>query len=432
MSEKEREFRRLHYCGTCKTLGTLYGQKARLLLNLDVIFLAELLNVLADENLKSWQRAYQSYNCLSLPEEMEMPIALSFAATTNVILTKFKLADHLLDSNKHRYKFADRAFSEEFQTAEKLLKDWNFPLQKVKDILFEQTKIEAEETTSENSQTILDNCANPTAQTTAIFFAEGVKLIGKAEFQHIVSEIGFAFGKLIYFLDAFEDYEKDFRENQFNAIRSAFWLSEDKMSVKVKRKVISILHELESGIIENIYKLPIAETQKVLFASRLQQNLQRKLATTSFILMAKTGCQPKRGLSFSERWQKAREIALHLTASLKKNWEAPFAFVFVFVVALLSPIQARQAKSWQDCAGLSFNLMFLSAIFGSVFVSAKPVLMQNPTENTGGVPPQKKKRKKKGNDGNNSGWDFCCCDCSDGCDCCCDCGDCCDCVSCDC
>lgn len=51
MSAAEKNFRRLHYCGTCKTIGTLYGQKARLLLNLDVVFLAELLDALADENL---------------------------------------------------------------------------------------------------------------------------------------------------------------------------------------------------------------------------------------------------------------------------------------------------------------------------------------------------------------------------------------------
>ncbi len=31
------------YCGTCKTMGERYGQKTRLLLNHDTVFLAELL-----------------------------------------------------------------------------------------------------------------------------------------------------------------------------------------------------------------------------------------------------------------------------------------------------------------------------------------------------------------------------------------------------
>ena len=32
-----------NYCGTCKTIGKLYGQKERLLLNNDIVFLSELL-----------------------------------------------------------------------------------------------------------------------------------------------------------------------------------------------------------------------------------------------------------------------------------------------------------------------------------------------------------------------------------------------------
>ncbi len=37
MSAAEKQFRRLNYCGTCKTTGSLYGQKSRLLLNYDTI-----------------------------------------------------------------------------------------------------------------------------------------------------------------------------------------------------------------------------------------------------------------------------------------------------------------------------------------------------------------------------------------------------------
>jgi len=34
---------RLPYCGTCKTMGALYGQRSRVFLSHDVVFLAELL-----------------------------------------------------------------------------------------------------------------------------------------------------------------------------------------------------------------------------------------------------------------------------------------------------------------------------------------------------------------------------------------------------
>ena len=50
MSEAEKQFRRLNYCGTCKTIGSLYSQKSRFLLNHDTVFLAEFLTALSGEN----------------------------------------------------------------------------------------------------------------------------------------------------------------------------------------------------------------------------------------------------------------------------------------------------------------------------------------------------------------------------------------------
>jgi hypothetical protein len=413
MTDAEKHFRRLHYCGTCKTTGALYGQKSRLLLNYDTVFLAEILSSLSGENVKNWSRAYQSYNCLSLPKEA-MPFSLQFAATANVILTEFKIADHISDSRKRRFRIARRVFSKEFLEAERALKDWNFPLETVRNLLATQEKLEAESVS-------LDEFAAPTARTTAIFFAEGVKLTGEAELENLALEIGFAFGKLVYLIDAFEDYEKDFRTNQFNAFRAAFRLEESRLSVDAKRKITGLLHELESEIIAKIYKLPMADAQKRLFASRLRQNLQKKLKTNLPILQKSNACPPKPRQSFTDRWRRARRISSDLTASLQRNWEIPLVFAFVFVVALVAPAQARQAKSWPDCVSLSFNLMFLGAVFGAVLASAKTIFMSSPGEF---FARQRKRRKNE----NRGGWCDCCY-----CDCCCDC-DCCDgcCENCDC
>ena len=38
---QEAHHRRLHYCGTCKTMGRLYGQSSRVLLNNDAVFNTE-------------------------------------------------------------------------------------------------------------------------------------------------------------------------------------------------------------------------------------------------------------------------------------------------------------------------------------------------------------------------------------------------------
>lgn len=293
MSNAEKNLRRVNYCGTCKTIGSLYGQKSRLLLNNDTVFLAEFLNALSGENVEDWQSSYQSYNCLNLPKD-RMPMALQFAATANLILAKFKLADHITDEGKRRYNFANKAFSNDFQKAETLLKKWNFPLEEVRKTLQAQEDLETE---SKN----LDEFSQPTATATANFFAHGAKMIGREDVQNSAYSIGFNFGKLIYLLDAFEDYEKDFQLQSFNAFRAVFNLKEEKLSAETRRKIAAILHAIELKITAEIYKLPIHDNQKNLFISRLSHNLQRKLRTNLPILKTRKICVVKPKQTFSEK-----------------------------------------------------------------------------------------------------------------------------------
>ncbi|MET0751990.1 MAG: DUF5685 family protein [Pyrinomonadaceae bacterium] len=431
MTDEEKHFRRLQYCGTCKTIGSLYGQKSRFLLNHDTVFLAEILTALSGENVQNRQKSYQSFNCLNLPED-KMPLSLQFAATANVVLTEFKLADHISDEGKSRYKFAYRTFSKEFEKAGKLLESWQFPLGEVKAILRTQNARESK-ISSENAIEILENLAEPTARTTAIFFAGGVRLVGKSELEASAYKIGFAFGKLIYLVDAFEDFEKDFRALRFNALRAAFDLKESKVPADAKRKVVSIVQDAENEIICEIKKLPLEESQKSLFISRLKTNLQRKLKTNLPVVSTKKTCAIKSKRTFSERWENAKETARSMARGF--SWQMPLVFLFVFAFALVAPAQSREAKSARECFDLSFNLMFLSAVFGSVLAFPKTIWMQNP------VGKRRKAQQSAGEDtseGCCDTWDCCCCACDgcdgccEGCDCCSGCCDGCDCCSCDC
>lgn len=424
MSEGEKHFRRLNYCGTCKTIGSLYGQKSRLLLNHDTVFLAEILSAVSNEKVGDWQKSYQSFNCLNLPED-EMPKSLQFAATTNIILTEFKLADHIADEKKRRYKFAHKSFSGEFRKAEALLNEWNFPLEKVRAILEKQTSVENERGGKDAAE-ILENLAAPTAETTAIFFSEGALACGADELEKSFYRLGFDFGKLVYLIDAFEDYEKDFRGRRFNALRAAFDLKESKITSEIKRKVAAILKSLESEIAGEISTLPIEEKQKNIFISRLAENLNRKLKTNLPVVRTKKVCVPKPKTSFKQRWQNASAKAHNLARNY--SWQMPLAFLFIFAFALIAPAQTREAKSARECFDLGFNLMFLGAIAASVLAFPKAIFMNRNLA-------EQAERKKR------EGWcdncDFDCCDCCGCCrsgeeasGCCCCCCDSCDC-SCD-
>ncbi|MBS1796691.1 MAG: hypothetical protein JSS81_22865 [Acidobacteria bacterium] len=429
MSDEEKRFRRLNYCGTCKTIGRLYGSKSRFLLNHDTVFLAELLSALSGEDPAGWTNAYQSFNCLRLPAS-EMPFALEFAATANLILTEFKLADHVADERKRRYRFARKAFSEEFKKAAARLKAWDFPLAEVETVLATQAAREA----SEKSLAAL---AYPTAQTTALFFREGVCGIGRAELAETAFGLGFAFGRLVYLVDAFEDYEKDFRAGKFNAFRAAFGLTEAKLSPEARRRIGAKLRAAESEIAEKLRALPLADGQKTLFVGRLSQNLGRKLKTGLPVLKTAKACAVRPRPTFGERWRAAGDRARSLAGSY--GWQMPLVFLFVFAFALVAPAQSREARSARECFDLSFNLMFLGAL-ATAFVSS----VGSAIRMTGEEPPAgpveaveqavtgKKGRKRGGGSGGGDDDDGCCCCCWDGCDGCCDCGDCCDGCDCDC
>ncbi len=428
-SDQQRLQRRLNYCGTCKTVGTLYGHKARLLLNHDTVFLAEILTALGGEDFNSWQRSLQSFNCLNLPKT-DIPLALEFAATANLVLADFKLKDHIADENKSRWRFAHRSFAKSFEKAAEKLAEMEFPLEKLRTVLLEQNKIEAN-ISGESPDDILNLLAEPTAQATALFFAHGAKIVGRETAQETMFRLGATFGRLIYLLDAFEDYEKDFRSGQFNAFRRAFESTQNTLSGALRRRAAEMIRFAENEMAERLAELAITEQLKELFVWRLNDNLTRKLKTNLPVLTKPLICSPKRRMPLAQRWKNAAKIAAELTAN---RWQYLPAFAVVALIAFIAPHEAAKAKSWQDCAGMGFNLMFLGALVGAVLAVPAQMAANLPPEITGRAA-RKAARKLQGA-GNSSWCDSCsdCIDCGDcgcdSCDCCsscCECGSCCDC-----
>src|SRR5258707_8940971 len=155
-----RRAQRLPYCGTCRTLGSLYGQRSRLLLNHDTVFLAELLMELSGQ--PEWSRAYRSFNCFTLPKsEDAMPLVLQFAATAAVTIAHFHIADHHVDSGLLRWRVAARYFSPTYRRAAARLRHWNFPLDEMTGLLATQTAKEARVES-------IASVAEPTATATAM------------------------------------------------------------------------------------------------------------------------------------------------------------------------------------------------------------------------------------------------------------------------
>lgn len=274
---------RLHYCGTCKTIGSNFSHKSRLLLNNDIVFLGQLLSVISGETLikTNWDKAYFSSNCLTMPKISDQtPISLKFAATLNIILSELKIDDNITDAiNKSRFiwKLGKKFLSKEFRKAEQQMKEWNFSVDSLWNLVQLQKNIESENAKINSGTEGLKYFSETTAQMTGISFEKGVEIVGKAEYSNNMYKLGSNFGRIVYILDALEDYEKDIKNNNFNAVKTAFGINTEKVSPEIKNEVNQLLLDLKEENKNLINSLPIPEEKKELFNKQLRVNLGKRL-----------------------------------------------------------------------------------------------------------------------------------------------------------
>ena len=398
-----REWRN-HYCGTCKTIGARYGQAARMSLNHDTVFLAELLTALIpDRDATTLSPAYRSFNCMTLPKtEEEMPAMLRFSAAATLVLTEFKVIDHIEDTNRRRWRTLARLFSKAFRKAEHDLEALDFPTRELRESLSRQS-------TQEREGTTLHDFAAPTAEATRLFFAHGATLAGQTpETAATLATLGARFGQLAYILDAFEDYEKDAKSGAFNAL---------KATNKSKNEIVPQLMALNKAIAEDLKLLPLKPEQAASFAQRLKANLDAKLGLHI--------CQPRRAKTKptrKQRWESAKAFARTISDDSPK-WRASITVASVALIAYLAPSHSRAATTPSECLSLSFNLMALGSIFAMAASGGTPPLPPvDPSINPGKVAGKAGRSGKSG----------CCSNCGCGdCDCCCD-LECCACEACAC
>ena len=375
---EEKQRYRLHYCGACKTMGRLYGQRSRLLLNNDAVFFGELLTALSpeSESVAAWDRAYQSYNCFALPAgEVQMPLSLQIAATATLVMSEFKVTDQIADGAGKGWKVALRVYSQGFRDASERLKAWGFPVEAMWKTGRLQEGREAEATAAASERTALewlDYVAEPTATVTGLVFQHGAATVGSPA-AATMFELGFAFGKLVYLLDALEDFEKDVRQNEFNALHSAFAMDGKILPDCYLTATEERLRQITADVEAALRRLPIAPDLTARLAARLQRNMDRKIGDESCETNASCATT-NRPASWRSRWTAAVSLAKTLThrertaspPSLGKALAAPFVFASVLTIALLAPRYALAATSTRECMEFSLNLMALSTMVGAV------------------------------------------------------------------
>ncbi|MBX9723117.1 MAG: hypothetical protein K2X81_17070 [Candidatus Obscuribacterales bacterium] len=463
-SKKERDLKRLAYCGTCKAMGALYGQRSRLLLNNDATFLAELL-LAKRTTAVEMNGAFASFNCMLMPSAVDIPVELEISSSVNLLLAEFKCLDRLADAHGIVSEFAYRAFSKGFAEAASKLVALNFPVQESFSWLKEQEQREkSAEAMSDASLLSVEQklhfFAEATVKVTSSFFRQAAVVCGFDAETDNFAELGNQFGSLIYILDALEDYQRDFARQDFNAIRSAYQL-DGALSVEITQELVEIILESCENITEQLDIIQLEHSSRELFKERFRNNTRKRLSKFALGKSISPACHRKTqaenicseppGFELAKAF--ARRISLPLkSGSLVGKIFVPFAVAYAFVFAVLCPSATKDVGSIRDCLEMPFNLIFLSYLISRlsnpralVFASAGTTFganHQKPSNAAGafasdsaffnvGNRGRRKKKDSEEEEGGGSGGNDNCRDCDCGpCDCwnvdCCD-SSCCDC-----
>jgi hypothetical protein len=241
---KEFDIYRSYYCGLCMKIKEKYGNIARISINYDMVFLIMLLSSLYEPKTE-----YTEKRCIASP--VKHPVRINeitdYAADMLILYAYFKAEDDVRD--EHRI----RGFAESIYLSGKYAKLCEKYPQKTEKLLFLSGIMEQEaKGKCENIEDIPDK----SAEMISILFD-----YKKDEWQENLKKIGFYLGKFIYYLDAFDDVEKDIKKKLYNPLKNDFKaLSVDEFGDKCR----SILTENIALCSMEIEKLPLIENLEII------------------------------------------------------------------------------------------------------------------------------------------------------------------------
>lgn len=188
------------YCGVCKSIGKICGQKARLCLSFDIAFFSAVAHNILNKDVKINKKRCITHWFRKRPiaDRDELTDKL---ADVNVLLAYYKVKDDLIDEKKGKIK--NLLLKKGFKKAHKRNKE-------ISDIINKQYNLLREE---EKSNCLsLDRICDP--------FAKMMQDISDCVFNEFsteyTQELFYNLGKWIYLIDALDDFEKDKKSGSFN------------------------------------------------------------------------------------------------------------------------------------------------------------------------------------------------------------------------
>lgn len=200
LSEEQKNLYRSYYCGLCRSLKKQYGNFGRLTLNYDITCMILLLADLFDPATKTY-----SERCIVHPKKQRDKAEneiIDYGAAMNVLLAYYNLMDDWNDEHKKRSKLAADRLKKYIPAIER-----QYPRQ-AKAIRVGMEELSCEEETAPAN---LDDAANIFARLLGELF-----VYRKDYWAEDCRSFGEGLGRFVYWMDAYEDLEKDRKKGNYN------------------------------------------------------------------------------------------------------------------------------------------------------------------------------------------------------------------------
>jgi hypothetical protein len=230
-----------YYCGLCMSLKNKYNNFSRLTLNYDMTFLILLLSSLYEPE----NKIYNS-KCIAHPTKKQLIIQneiTEYAAGINIILSYYNLKDNWNDEKDVKSLVIARMLKRNFNKASQELV---FKSEEIREILLNMSMLEKRNTDD------IDEVSNEFGH-----LMEEIILYKKDVWENTLRKIGFFLGKYIYLLDAYEDMEKDKKNNSYNPFNNLKVENIDKYAKEILMLNLSFLSE-------EVEKLPLVQDKEII------------------------------------------------------------------------------------------------------------------------------------------------------------------------
>lgn len=227
LSEENKDIYQSYYCGLCHQLKEFCGAKGRVLLNYDMTFLVVLLTGLYEPETDSAE-----FTCVLHPVKKRKALVNeieTYAAAMNVLLAYYNLVDDWKDEKNYTKKTIAAMFRSSYERVEQL-----YPRQTeaVEEYIGKLGEYE------ERKEKNIDLVAGLTGEMLGEIFAWK-----EDEWYDELKTLGFYMGKFIYLMDAYEDREKDEKNDSYNLLRYLETEDEKEYETLCKLMMTSMISE---------------------------------------------------------------------------------------------------------------------------------------------------------------------------------------------